>query len=75
MHTTKAGSTTFFHDGNHDGDVIIIGPDSEDANNEVQVRVDMEDLIEFVAGAVRQRQLADFEEKLDRTTDRQILGF
>ena len=75
MHATETKSATFHHNGDYDGEVVISGVDANDLERLTQVRVDFEDLLEFVAGAVRERQLADFEHRLADTADRSILGF
>jgi hypothetical protein len=75
MHTTKIGNVTFHHDGDYDGPIVIYAEDAGRPQHNAKIRIDIEELIEFIAGAVRAKQLLDFEAKLDRTTDRGIVGF
>ena len=65
MHTTRIGETTFIHNGDCSGDIIIVHDDDE-----ARFSIPFEDLLGFVAEYVWQEKL-NIHETL---TPRQVLG-
>jgi hypothetical protein len=65
MHTHEGKKTTFFHNGDYSGDVII-----KLLETGLEMRVDAHDLIDFVTEYVRGQRIAALE---DMTTE-ELLG-
>lgn len=69
-HTTHTTHAAFIHDGDFDGEVIIIIRGADGAQDE-QLTLDIQDLLEFVAEIVRDKRIA----RLEEMTPEQLLGF
>lgn len=61
MHTTKIDELTFHHNGDYDGEVIIMGANVTETEFGPEVRVDFNALKQLVANCVRDRMISAYE--------------
>ncbi|MFL1672511.1 hypothetical protein [Paenibacillus dendritiformis] len=60
MHTHTGKTVSFIHHGDYEGEVYIVG-ETEDGN-EVSIKVDSEDIFDFVASYVRSELIGEIEQ-------------
>lgn len=70
MHTTLGDSCVFIHNGDYSGDVIIKTMSKNKKEVLGEVEIDMNDLLDFMAGCIRSKKIS----KLEVMSTGEILG-